>query len=80
MKISLNWLKEYINSKLSAKELAHRLTLSGLEVEKEEIVSVDSIYLGLSSGEIETSPRSIGSKPRKLGDDTVFELDRKSVV
>mgnify|MGYP000958315663 CR=1 FL=1 len=75
MKISLNWLKEYINSKLSAKELAHRLTLSGLEVEKEEIVSVDSIYLGLSSGEIETSPRSIGSKPRKLGDDTVFELE-----
>lgn len=32
MKVSLNWLKEYIDIKLPIKELADRLTMAGLEV------------------------------------------------
>ncbi|GAG71596.1 unnamed protein product, partial [marine sediment metagenome] len=32
MKIPLSWLKEYINIKLSPQELAHRLTMAGVEV------------------------------------------------
>lgn len=44
MKTSLNWLKEYIAFRLSAKELAHRLTLSGLEVEKEETTADDVTF------------------------------------
>ena len=32
MKVPLNWLKEYINIKLSPRELAERLTMAGVEV------------------------------------------------
>ncbi|MGD9319996.1 MAG: phenylalanine--tRNA ligase subunit beta [Desulfobacteraceae bacterium] len=33
MRVSLNWLKEYVDIKIPAKDLAERLTMSGLEVE-----------------------------------------------
>jgi phenylalanyl-tRNA synthetase beta chain len=33
MRISLNWLKEYVDIDIQAKDLAERLTMSGLEVE-----------------------------------------------
>jgi phenylalanyl-tRNA synthetase beta chain len=33
MRVSLNWLKEYVDIDISAKDLAERLTMSGLEVE-----------------------------------------------
>ncbi len=32
MKVPLSWLKEYIDIKLSSQELAHRLTMAGVEV------------------------------------------------
>src|SRR5574337_1566228 len=32
MKVSLKWLSEYVDVALPAKELAHRLTMSGTEV------------------------------------------------
>jgi phenylalanyl-tRNA synthetase beta chain len=38
MKISLNWLKDYVNISLSAKELADRLTMSGNEVGRIDVV------------------------------------------
>lgn len=40
MKISYNWLKEYINLDISAQETADRLTDAGLEVEAVHMVSV----------------------------------------
>ncbi len=46
MKISLNWLKEYIEISESAKEIAHILTMTGLEVEG--IESVETIKGGLN--------------------------------
>ena len=33
MKVSLNWLKDFIDIEISPEELAHLLTMSGLEVE-----------------------------------------------
>jgi phenylalanyl-tRNA synthetase beta chain len=39
MKVSYNWLKEFVDFKLSPEELAHKLTMTGLEVE--EIVTLD---------------------------------------
>ncbi len=33
MKLSLNWLKDYVDPKLSTDDLVHRLTMAGLEVE-----------------------------------------------
>ena len=46
MKISLNWLKEYIELKESPEEIAHLLTMTGLEVEG--IETVETIKGGLA--------------------------------
>lgn len=39
MKISLNWLKEYVDIKITAEELAEKLTLAGLAVESIEKIA-----------------------------------------
>jgi len=50
MKLSLNWLKDYIDPKLSTNELVERLTMAGLEVEAVESVGIDTVL------EIEVTP------------------------
>ncbi|MBF0571827.1 MAG: phenylalanine--tRNA ligase subunit beta [Candidatus Omnitrophica bacterium] len=50
MKLSLNWLKDYIDTKLSTEELVERLTMAGLEVEALETVDGDTVL------EIEVTP------------------------
>ena len=32
MQVPLSWLREYVNLKLTPSELAHRLTMAGVEV------------------------------------------------
>ncbi len=44
MKISLNWLKDYISFGISPQELAHRLTMAGLEVEKISLSDQDTVF------------------------------------
>ncbi len=48
MKVSYNWLNEYIDIPVSAKELAEKLTNGGVEVEKLETANpgVDSVIVG----------------------------------
>ena len=43
MRISYNWLKEYVNIKHSPEKLAHVLTMSGLAVESIEKAAGDTI-------------------------------------
>jgi phenylalanyl-tRNA synthetase beta chain len=50
MKISYNWLKEYIDLELSPNETAEKLTLLGLEVE--EIQQIGSGFDGFVVGEV----------------------------
>jgi phenylalanyl-tRNA synthetase beta chain len=50
MKLSLNWLKDYIDPKLSTEKLVERLTMAGLEVEALESVGGDTVL------EIEVTP------------------------
>ncbi len=50
MKLSLNWLKDYIDPKLSTDRLVERLTMAGLEVEAVESVGGDTVL------EIEITP------------------------
>ncbi|MCH8556528.1 MAG: phenylalanine--tRNA ligase subunit beta [Balneolia bacterium] len=50
MNISLNWLREYIDTNLSDAEIAEKLTLTGLEVE--EITSSGSDFSGIVVGEV----------------------------
>jgi phenylalanyl-tRNA synthetase beta chain len=50
MKLSLNWLKDYIDPKLSTDKLVERLTMAGLEVEALESVGGDTVL------EIEVTP------------------------
>ncbi|HAX61275.1 MAG TPA: phenylalanine--tRNA ligase subunit beta [Elusimicrobia bacterium] len=41
MKVSLNWLKEFVDIDVSVDELAYRLTMAGIETEAVKNVSVD---------------------------------------
>ena len=50
MKISLTWLKRYIDAKLSPEELGQRLTMQGLEVES--IDRTGAVYDGFVVGEV----------------------------
>jgi phenylalanyl-tRNA synthetase beta chain len=50
MKLSLNWLKNYIDHGLSADELSFRMTMAGLEIEGVQIVGNDTVF------EIEITP------------------------
>jgi phenylalanyl-tRNA synthetase beta chain len=50
MKLSLNWLKQYIDYSLTPDELAHRLTMAGLEVESIQKFGDDVVF------EIEVTP------------------------
>lgn len=43
MRVSYNWLKEYVNIKLSPEKIAHVLTMSGLAVESVEKAAGDTI-------------------------------------
>jgi len=53
MKISLSWLKEYIDIEESTDEIAHLLTMTGLEVEGiEEVESVRGGLKGVVIGEV----------------------------
>ncbi|MDB9823122.1 phenylalanine--tRNA ligase subunit beta [Deltaproteobacteria bacterium] len=47
MKLSLNWLKDYVDIDMSSQKLAHLLTMTGLEVEGIEVSgqSLDSIVV-----------------------------------
>lgn len=44
MKISLNWLKDYVSVKIPPEKLAHHLTMAGLEVEKISSVNGDIVF------------------------------------
>lgn len=41
MKVPLNWLKDYVNITMSPEELAHMLTMAGLEVEAIEYIGAN---------------------------------------
>ncbi len=43
MKLSLNWLKDYVDPKISVDDLVHRLTMAGLEVESVHSVGKDTV-------------------------------------
>ncbi len=50
MKISYQWLEDYVSVGLPAEELAHKLTMAGLEVENISTVNGDTVF------EIEVTP------------------------
>ena len=53
MKISLDWLKDYVNTDLPAERIAEILTDTGLEIEKvEEVESVPGGLKGIVVGEV----------------------------
>jgi phenylalanyl-tRNA synthetase beta chain len=43
MRLSLEWLKDYIELDISAQELAHRLTMAGITVENIEELENDMV-------------------------------------
>src|SRR6185437_8150972 len=66
MKISYNWLKEYIDLKESPQEIASLLTKSGLEVEGIEIYeSIKGSLEGMVIGEVLTCEKHPGADKLK---------------
>jgi phenylalanyl-tRNA synthetase beta chain len=45
MQVPLSWLKDYVDLRLSTRELAERMTLAGLEVEKIDYIGVEGADL-----------------------------------
>ena len=63
MKVSVNWLKELVDVKLSVDELAHTLTMAGLEVE--EITPVAAAFDHIVVAEVKsTAPHPNADKLR----------------
>ncbi len=52
MKVSVAWLKELVEAELPVEELAHRLTMGGLEVE--EIAPVAAAFTGIVVGHVKS--------------------------
>ena len=50
MKVSLNWLKQYVDVKLPAAEIANRLTLAGIEVKSTQVIGAN--WEGIIVGQI----------------------------
>ena len=50
MKVSLNWLKQYVDVKLPAAEIANRLTLAGIEVKSTNVIGAN--WEGIIVGQI----------------------------
>ena len=48
MRVSLNWLNDYVNLVLAPQELAHKLTMSGNEVDSLEVIGGkwDNVFVG----------------------------------
>lgn len=44
MKASYNWLKEFVDFDISSEELAHAITMAGLEVEEIEKIDGDTVF------------------------------------
>jgi len=44
MKLSLNWLNDYVSYGIPPDKLAHKLTMAGLEVEKSEKIKGDTVF------------------------------------
>ena len=57
MKVSVNWLKSLVDVDLSIDDLAHTLTMAGLEVEAIEPVAPP--YNGIVVGEVKTDRKSV---------------------
>lgn len=75
MKISLNWIKEYINlDGISVDEIVDKLTMAGLEVE--EVVDQNEIYKNFIVGEVKSVTKH--SNADKLSVCDVF--DGKNVL
>ena len=84
MLISYNWLKEFINTKLSPKEIGEALTSIGLEVEGiDSFESVKGSLNGLSVGKVLDCfkhPKSEKLKMMGLSAYAEFVSDDKSVL
>ncbi|MCF1439814.1 MAG: hypothetical protein LPD71_14055, partial [Shewanella sp.] len=50
MKFSESWLREWVNPAVSREELAHQITMAGLEVDGVEPVAAD--FSGVVVGEV----------------------------
>jgi len=48
MRVSLNWLKDYVDIQMDVEELAHKLTMLGIEIEAIERpgAEITNVFIG----------------------------------
>jgi phenylalanyl-tRNA synthetase beta chain len=81
MKISFNWLKEYIEIEKSPQEIAHILTMTGLEVEGvERVQSVKGGLEGVVIGEVMESAKHPNADKLSLTKVAVGRGDIRQIV
>ncbi|MCK5104357.1 MAG: phenylalanine--tRNA ligase subunit beta, partial [Cyclobacteriaceae bacterium] len=81
MKISLNWLKEYIEIKETPEEIAHILTMTGLEVEGIETVeTVKGGLKGVVIGEVMECKKHPNADKLSITKVDIGELELSPIV
>src|SRR2546428_1292937 len=77
MKVTLNWLKQYVDFEWSAEQLAERLTMLGLEVEG--VHKLGGEFEGIVIGQILTKEKVPGSDKLSVCKVTDGKLERTIV-
>lgn len=81
MKISLNWLKQYIDIPVSVDELSEILTALGLEVEGvDEVESIPGGLVGMIIGQVETCDRHPNADRLSLTTVNVGQAEHLQIV
>ena len=81
MKISLNWLKEYIEIKETPEEIAHILTMTGLEVEGVETVeTIKGGLKGVVIGEVMECKKHPNADKLSITKVDIGELELSPIV
>lgn len=81
MKISYNWLKEYIQTELSAEEIGKILTSTGLEVENvEKVESIKGGLAGVVVGEVLTKEKHPDADKLSLTTVSIGEAEPLHIV
>jgi phenylalanyl-tRNA synthetase beta chain len=73
MKVPLSWLRDYVDISLPIEDLAHRLTMAGLEVEEIH-------YVGLPMPDQESPERTSGQARRQETKITGIDWDPEKIV
>jgi phenylalanyl-tRNA synthetase beta chain len=78
MKISMNWLHEWVNPSISLDELTHRLTMAGLDLDGVEAAAAD--FTGVVIGEIVAVEQHPDAERLKVCQVSIGQIENLQIV